>query len=113
MSITITQSAANKIAKMMIKDHRNAWNTSNLLLRVYVEGGGCSGMQYGFSIEEELQEDDMMIEQHDIKIVVDPFSSQHLDGAVIDYENKLFSSSFIIKNPNAKASCGCGSSFTV
>ena len=113
MNITLTQSAAGKITEMMIKDDRNAWNTPNLLLRVYVEGGGCSGMQYGFSIEDQIDEDDTMVEQHNIKIIVDPFSFQYLDGVTIDYEKKLFSSAFVIKNPNAKASCGCGSSFTV
>ena len=113
MNIELTKSAADKIAEEMMKDHRNAWNTSNLLFRIYVEGGGCSGMQYGFSIEETLQEDDTMIEKHNIKMIVDPFSSSYIDGITIDFEKKLFSSSFIIKNPNMQGSCGCGSSFAI
>jgi iron-sulfur cluster insertion protein len=92
MNITLTKSAADKITEAMIKDHRNAWNTPNLLFRIHAEGGGCSGMQYGFSIEDTIQED---------------------DSVIIDFEKKLFSSSFVIKNPNMQGSCGCGTSFAI
>jgi len=113
MNITLTKSAADKITEAMIKDHRNAWNTPNLLFRIHAEGGGCSGMQYGFSIEDEIHEDDTMIEQHNIKMIVDPFSYPYVDGVILDFEKKLFSSSFVIKNPNMQGSCGCGSSFAI
>jgi len=113
MNITLTKSAADKITEAMIKDDRNAWNTPNLLFRIHAEGGGCSGMQYGFSIEDTIHEDDTMIEQHNIKMIVDPFSYPYVDGVILDFEKKLFSSSFVIKNPNMQGSCGCGTSFAI
>ena len=113
MNITLTKSAADKVTEVMNKDDRSACNTPNLLFRIYAEGGGCSGMQYGFSIEDTIQEDDTMIEQHNIKMIVDPFSYPYVDGVTIDFEKKLFSSSFVIKNPNMQGSCGCGTSFAI
>jgi iron-sulfur cluster insertion protein len=106
MNITLTKSAADKITEAMILDHRNAWNTPNLLFRIHAKGGGGSGMQYVFSIEDTIQEDDTMIEQHNIKMIVDPFSYPYVDGVIIDFEKKLFSSSFVIKNPNTQKCLG-------
>jgi iron-sulfur cluster insertion protein len=83
------------------------------MLRIFVEGGGCSGFKYGFSLENVLQEDDLSFEKDGISIIVDAISMQYLQEAEVDYKQTLTSAEFIIKNPNAKASCGCGSSFTI
>ena len=85
----------------------------NLMLRVFVQGGGCSGMSYGFTFEEIQNEDDFDFAYEDVKVVVDSMSMQYLTGAEIDYKEDLQGSSFSIKNPNATTTCGCGSSFGV
>ena len=106
--VTITSQAAKKIKSII--DHEDP----SLKLRIFVQGGGCSGFQYGFSLEENaLTEDDMVFTKDDIEVVVDAMSMQYLNEAVIDYEETLMGSEFKIKNPNVTATCGCGSSFTV
>ena len=84
---------------------------SNSALRMFVQGGGCSGYQYGFAFDEEIAEDDFVTENEGVKVVVDMISSQYLQGATLDYKEEKFNSQFVISNPNAKSTCGCGSSF--
>lgn len=106
--ITISDSAAKKIKSIINEED------SSLKLRVYVEGGGCSGFQYGFTLEEmPPADDDMTFEKDDIQVVVDSMSMQYLNEAEIDYKEDLMGASFTIKNPNVTATCGCGSSFTI
>lgn len=85
----------------------------NLMLRVFVQGGGCSGFQYGFTFEEVKNEDDFDFEYHGVTVVVDAMSMQYLQGATIDYKEDLMNASFVIQNPQASSTCGCGSSFSV
>ena len=106
--IQMTESAANQIAELILEE-----NNPNLKLRIFVQGGGCSGMQYGFEFAEEVAEDDFVIEKNNVQILVDSMSYQYLVGAVIDYKESIMGSSFSIDNPNAETSCGCGSSFSV
>ena len=82
-------------------------------MRVFVQGGGCSGFQYGFTLDELTNDDDFIIEKPGLKILVDSMSMQYLQGASIDYVEEIMGSQFVIKNPNAQSTCGCGSSFTV
>jgi len=84
----------------------------NLMLRVFVQGGGCSGMSYGFTFEEVKNEDDFDFSYEDVKLVVDSMSMQYLQGASIDYKEDLLGSQFVINNPQAQTTCGCGSSFS-
>lgn len=106
--ITISEAAAKKIKSIIEEDN------SNSKLRIYVEGGGCSGFQYGFSLEElPPSEDDFTFEKDGIEIVVDAMSMNYLNDAEIDFESSLMGAQFKIKNPNVTATCGCGSSFTV
>ena len=84
-----------------------------LMLRVYIQGGGCSGFQYGFQFDDDQQDDDIAIEQEGIKVLVDMLSLQYLNGAEIDYKDDLMGSRFLVNNPNASATCGCGSSFSI
>ena len=113
-TLIFTDSAASKVAEL-IEEEGNL----KLNLRVFVTGGGCSGFQYGFSFDEEILDDDMIIEksvkQHNqpIKLLVDPMSYQYLENAEIDYREDLQGEQFVIKNPNAKTTCGCGSSFSI
>lgn len=107
-SMSISDKAANKI-KSLIEEE----DDQNLMLRVFVTGGGCSGFQYGFTFEDNLDDDDTIVEKNNIKVVIDPLSLQYLEGAVIDIKEELMGSQFVINNPNAKTTCGCGSSFTV
>tara|TARA_R110000868_G_scaffold327443_1_gene588418 strand:- start:303 stop:623 length:321 start_codon:yes stop_codon:yes gene_type:complete len=100
-------------AVIKIKDLIAEENNPNINLRVYVQGGGCSGMQYGFTFDEEINEDDTQVEKNDCTILVDSISLQYLKDAEIDYTESLQGSQFKIHNPDAKASCGCGSSFAV
>ena len=88
-------------------------NNPNLMLRVFVQGGGCSGFQYGFAFEEDRTEDDIDFDIDGIKVVVDVMSMQYLQDASIDYKEEPMSSSFVIKNPNAVSTCGCGASFSI
>lgn len=105
--ITITENTAVKVAAL--KNEQGI----DLPLRVFVQGGGCSGMQYGFAFEEEQAEDDFEFEQSGVKFLIDAMSMQYLTGAEIDYREDFEGSNFVIKNPNAQTSCGCGSSFGV
>ena len=106
--ITISESAKTKIKDLLCQE-----GNPNLSLRTFVQGGGCSGFQYGFTFDEEQNEDDFEIPVDEFKILVDSMSMQYLQGATIDYVEELMGSSFNIKNPNATTTCGCGSSFGV
>jgi iron-sulfur cluster insertion protein len=102
-----TDAAATKVGEL-IKGEDNP----RLKLRVFVQGGGCSGFQYGFTFDEEEQEDDTCVDNQGVRLLVDPMSFQYLMGAEIDYKEDLEGAQFIIRNPNAKTTCGCGSSFS-
>lgn len=106
--VQISAEAAAKVSEFLQEE-----GNPNLLLRVFVTGGGCSGFQYGFSFDESQAEDDSLFVQHGIKIVVDPLSYQYLIGATVEYEESIAGSRFSINNPNATTTCGCGSSFSV
>jgi iron-sulfur cluster insertion protein len=106
--IKITDSAQNKIKDLLIEE-----NTPGLALRTFVQGGGCSGFQYGFTFDQETAEDDFVIEENGIKLLIDSMSMQYLTGAEIDYTENLYGSQFVIRNPNATTTCGCGSSFSI
>jgi iron-sulfur cluster insertion protein len=106
--ITITEAAIAKIADLFAEE-----GNPNLKLRTFVQGGGCSGFSYGFTFDEEQNEDDFVIEKSTIKILIDAMSMQYLQGAEIDYKEDLSGSQFVIQNPNAQSTCGCGSSFSV
>ncbi|GKX50091.1 iron-sulfur cluster insertion protein ErpA [Budvicia aquatica] len=108
LPLQFTDTAANKV-KALIADENNP----ELKLRVYITGGGCSGFQYGFTFDEKVNEGDMIIEKQGVSLVVDPMSLQYLVGGAVDYTEGLEGSRFIIQNPNAKSTCGCGSSFSV
>ena len=105
--IIFTDSAAEKVSTL-IADEGN----DNLKLRVYVSGGGCSGFQYGFTFDEEVNEDDTQVEKSGVTVLVDSMSIGYLTGAEIDYKEDLSGSQFVIRNPNASTTCGCGSSFS-
>lgn len=102
--ITITDSAQAKITDILAEE-----NNPKLKVRAFVQGGGCSGFQYGFTLDEEQNEDDFEING----ILVDAMSMQYLSGATIDYKDEIHGSQFVIQNPNAQTTCGCGSSFSV
>ena len=106
--INFTDSAANKVAQLIEEE-----GNPDLKLRVFVQGGGCSGFQYGFSFDEERGEDDIAVENDGVTLLVDPLSFQYLMGAEVDYTESLQGAQFIIRNPNAATTCGCGSSFSV
>jgi iron-sulfur cluster insertion protein len=106
--ITITENVDTKVSEILQEE-----GNAEASLRVFVQGGGCSGMQYGFTLETEQNEDDFVIEQQGVKYLVDAMSMQYLEGAVIDYKEDLQGANFVISNPNAQTSCGCGSSFSV
>jgi iron-sulfur cluster insertion protein len=105
--LTLTENAVQKIKELLAEE-----NNPNLKLRSFVQGGGCSGMQYGFTFDETQNEDDFVIENDGIAVLVDSMSMQYMDGASIDFKDDLMGSSFSIDNPNAQTSCGCGSSFS-
>jgi iron-sulfur cluster insertion protein len=105
--LTLTENAVKKIKELLSEE-----NNPNLKLRSFVQGGGCSGMQYGFTFDETQNEDDFVIENDGIAVLVDSMSMQYMDGASIDFKDDLMGSSFSIDNPNAQTSCGCGSSFS-
>jgi iron-sulfur cluster insertion protein len=88
-------------------------NNPNMMLRVFVQGGGCSGMSYGFTLDESKNEDDFDFAYEDVKVLVDSMSMQYLQGATINYKEDLMGASFVIDNPQAQTTCGCGSSFSV
>ena len=109
MSLTFHSAAAEKVKEIMDEDPEV---TDAINLRVFIEGGGCSGFQYGFTFDEQ-KEDDEAVVTDGVTLVVDPLSLQYLDGAEIDYSSDHFSSQFVIRNPNVQTTCGCGSSFAV
>ena len=104
--ITIDNSAIVKIKDLLAEE-----NTPNLKLRIFVSGGGCSGFQYGFTFDENQNEDDFIVDQDEVSLLVDAHSMQYLTGSVIGYKTSLMGSQFEIKNPAATSTCGCGSSF--
>jgi iron-sulfur cluster insertion protein len=106
--LEFSTAAAAKVRELIAGEGNAA-----LKLRVYIQGGGCSGFQYGFEFDEQQGEDDLAIVTDDITLVVDPLSLQYLMGAEVDYTESLHGAQFVIRNPNAKTTCGCGSSFTV
>ena len=106
--LIFTDNAANKV-KQLIEEEGN----DELKLRVFVTGGGCSGFQYGFTFDEVANEDDTVMNKNGVQLLIDPMSAQYLAGAEIDYTEGLEGSQFVIKNPNATTTCGCGSSFSV
>lgn len=106
--LLFTDNAANKV-KQLIEEEGN----TDLKLRVFVSGGGCSGFQYGFTFDEVANEDDTVLNKNGVQLLIDPMSFQYLAGAEIDYQEGLEGSQFVIKNPNAETTCGCGSSFSV
>lgn len=106
--ISLTESAVNKIQSLAVEEGRD-----NLKLRVYVTGGGCSGFQYGFRFDEEVEEEDTEIESNGATLLVDPLSYQFLVGSRVDYVENLHGARFTVENPMATTTCGCGSSFSV
>ena len=106
--LVFTEAAASKV-QQLISDEGNP----NLKLRVYIQGGGCSGFQYGFTFDEEEGEGDTRIVTNDVVMLIDPMSLQYLMGAETDYVEDLQGSQFVIRNPNAATTCGCGSSFSI
>jgi len=106
--LIFTDSAATKVREL-IEDEGN----DSLMLRVFISGGGCSGFQYGFTFDENVSEGDAVIENEGVKLLIDPMSIQYLMGAEIDYTEGLEGAQFVIRNPNASTTCGCGSSFSV
>jgi iron-sulfur cluster insertion protein len=106
--ITITDSAKQRIKDLLIEESNPA-----LALRTFVQGGGCSGFSYGFTFDETQNEDDFEVPLDDFRLLVDAMSMQYLQGAVIDFTEDITGSQFVIKNPNAQSTCGCGSSFSV
>ncbi|KGM50867.1 hypothetical protein N792_02565 [Lysobacter concretionis Ko07 = DSM 16239] len=104
--LQFTSAAAAKAAELVVEEGNPA-----LKLRVYIQGGGCSGFQYGFEFDEEQAEDDLAVKTDGVTLLVDPLSLQYLMGAVVDYTESLHGAQFVIRNPNAKTTCGCGSSF--
>jgi len=106
--LVFTDSAASKV-KTLIEEEGN----SDLKLRVFVQGGGCSGFQYGFTFDEDVNDDDTVMDKNGVQLLIDSMSYQYLVGAEIDYKEDLEGAQFVIKNPNATTTCGCGSSFSV
>ena len=105
--INFSDNAVKKVKELIEEE-----GTPDLKLRVFVSGGGCSGMQYGFTFEESVNEDDTKVEKDNVMLLIDPMSLQYLTGAEIDYQDNVQGSQFVIKNPNATTTCGCGSSFS-
>jgi len=106
--LEITDSAIAKVQSLRVEEHN-----PDLKLRVYVTGGGCSGFQYGFSFEETMAEDDTPVSREGVIVLIDSLSYQYLVGSTVDYEESLMGSKFVITNPNASTTCGCGASFTI
>jgi iron-sulfur cluster insertion protein len=105
--LLFTDDAASKVRQLIDAEGNEA-----LKLRVFVSGGGCSGFQYGFTFEEESQEDDTAVVKNGVTLLIDPMSYQYLVGAEIDYQENVEGAQFVIRNPNATSTCGCGSSFS-
>lgn len=113
--VNFTDAAVNKVASLILDE-----GDFSLNLRVYITGGGCSGFQYGFTFDQEIREDDLVVTRpylsdklKEVKLLIDPLSLQYLAGADIDYKEDLSGAQFVIRNPNAKTTCGCGSSFSI
>ena len=106
--IVFTDAAASKVGELIAEE-----DNPNLKLRVFISGGGCSGFQYGFTFDEDIEDGDSQVENSGVTLLVDPMSVQYLMGAEIDYKEDLQGAQFIIRNPNAQTTCGCGQSFTV
>jgi len=106
--INFTDNAVKKVKELIDEE-----GTPDLKLRVFVSGGGCSGFQYGFTFEETENDDDTKVTKDSVTLLIDPMSLQYLTGAEIDYQDNVQGSQFVIKNPNASTTCGCGSSFSV
>ena len=106
-ALLFTDAAARKVSELITGE-----GNPKLMLRVFVQGGGCSGMQYGFEFDEEIQDGDTCVENQGVKLLIDPMSFQYLGGAEIDFRDGLEGAQFVIRNPNAQTTCGCGSSFT-
>lgn len=106
--LDFSAAAAHKVRELIDEEGNQA-----LKLRVYINGGGCSGFQYGFTFDEEQAEDDLVIDRDGVRLLVDPLSLQYLGGAEVDYTESLSGAQFVIRNPNARTTCGCGSSFSI
>ena len=106
--LVFTDSAARKVRELLDEE-----DNPQQVLRVFISGGGCSGFQYGFKFDESVAEDDTVVANHGVTLVVDPMSMQYLTGAEIDYKESVEGAQFVIRNPNAQTTCGCGSSFSV
>ena len=106
--LTFTDAAAQKVKSLITEEENPA-----LKLRVYITGGGCSGFQYGFTFDEKINEGDLTVENAGVQLVIDPMSLQYLIGGTIDYTDGLEGSRFVVNNPNASSTCGCGSSFSI
>ncbi len=106
--IIFSDSAAAKVGALIAEE-----GNDSLKLRVYISGGGCSGFQYGFTFDEDVADDDTQVENGGVTVLVDAMSIQYLNGAEIDYKEDLSGAQFVIRNPNASTTCGCGSSFSV
>ncbi len=107
-SVVFTDAAALKVGELISEE-----DNPDLMLRVFISGGGCSGFQYGFTFDESIEEGDSLVENQGVTLLIDPMSVQYLMGAEVDYKEDLQGAQFIIRNPNAQTTCGCGSSFTV
>jgi iron-sulfur cluster insertion protein len=106
-SLVFTDAAAAKVSELILEEAN-----PNLKLRVFVQGGGCSGFQYGFTFDENLEEGDIQVANGGVTLLIDPMSIQYLAGAEIDYREDIEGAQFVIRNPNAQTTCGCGSSFS-
>lgn len=106
--ITLTSAVIDKVSELLAEE-----GDSKLALRIYVTGGGCAGFQYGFAFDDDAKPDDTQLANGPVTLIVDAMSLQYLQGAEIDFEDSLEGSRFVIRNPNAQKSCGCGSSFSV
>jgi iron-sulfur cluster insertion protein len=106
--VNFTDNAVSKVKELIEEE-----GTADLKLRVFVSGGGCSGFQYGFTFEESINDDDTKVTKDSVTLLIDPMSLQYLTGAEIDYQDNVQGSQFVIKNPQATSTCGCGSSFSV
>lgn len=106
--LNFTDAAADKVGALIEQE-----GNDDLKLRVYISGGGCSGFQYGFTFDDAIQDGDTAIENRGVTLLIDPMSVQYLEGAEIDYKEDLSGAQFVIRNPNASTTCGCGSSFSV
>ncbi len=106
--INITDNAKNKLEEILAEENDKFYS-----LRVFVQGGGCSGFSYGFSLDNEQSEDDFIVPAGNFNVLVDSMSMQYIQGSTVDYKDDLTGSNFVIQNPNAESTCGCGSSFSV